>query len=500
MSMSSHQTLLAEIAVRAMRENGFVPEPPPDALAEVARCSGPDAAGAGGGGGAGAGASLPDLRGLPWSSIDNPESRDLDQIEAVEKVDGGVRLLVGIADVDRFVPSGSATDHFAGANTISVYTAPRVFTMLPERLSFDLSSLVPGQPRWAMVLETLVRPDGTVGDGRVYAALVENHAQLNYPSVSAWLDGQAAAPAPLANAPTLRAQLELQAEVAHQLAGARRRAGALDVDTHETRAVLDEHGHVQSLVAHVQDRAGRIIEELMIASNRTVARALDSAGLPSIRRVVREPERWERIVAYAGEHGHRLPPEPSSVELAKFVDKMREKHSPEEFAEISVSIVKMMGRGEYVAHMPGEKEIGHFGLATAEYVHATAPNRRYPDVIGQRLLKARDGGRARPPYDREALMAIAARCSEREAQAQKVERRVHKSAAALLLAPRVGERFSGIVSGAGAKGVWVRVFAPPVEGKIIRGGEDLEVGAKVRVRLQDVNVEMGFIDFTVVHG
>ena len=475
--------ILIEVAEAAMREKGFLPEPPEPAVAEAARAQ-PVTAPEGG---------MRDLRALPWTSIDNPESQDLDQIEVAEVVDGGTRLLVGIADVDHFVQPRSAIDQYAGNNTTSVYTGVRTFPMLPERLSFHLSSLLANEVRAAMVIETLVHPDGSIADAVCYPALVENKAKLDYPSVSAWLDGHAPPPGPLAADATLRAQVELHDKLARTLADKRRKDGAIDVDTGEVRPVVDAAGHVTGLVAHHQDRAGRVIEELMIASNRSVARALDKAGLASIRRVVKEPERWARIVTYAGERGYKLPPQPSSLALAHFVDEMRKTHA-DEFTEISLAIVKLMGRGEYVAHAPDEPDIGHFGLATMEYAHSTAPNRRYPDLITQRILKAQ-AQKKRQPYSRDELAKIAARCTEMEAAAEKVERRVQKSAAAQLLEHKVGSVFGGIITGAGDKGTFVRVFEPTAEGKVVRGGHGLAVGQKVQVRLIDVNVSKGFIDF-----
>jgi exoribonuclease R len=297
----------------------------------------------------------------------------------------------------------------------------------------------------------------------------------------------------LADDATLRAQVELHDKLARTLAESRRRDGAIDVDTGEVRPVVDAGGHVTGLVAHHQDRAGRVIEELMIASNRSVARALDKAGLPSLRRIVKQPERWARIVAYAAERGATLPPEPSSQALSRFIEQMRAAH-PDEFSEISLAIVKLMGRGEYVAHAPDEPDIGHFGLATMEYAHATAPNRRYPDLVTQRILKAKARG-GKQPYRRDELATIAARCTQMEAMAEKVERRVQKSAAAQLLEHRVGSVFSGIITGAGDKGTFVRVFEPTAEGKIVGAAHGLAVGQKVQVRLVDVNVTKGFIDF-----
>jgi len=475
--------ILVRVAEAAMIEKGFLPTPPAAAIAEAARAQPITAAIDG----------MRDLRALPWTSIDNPESQDLDQIEAAEAVDGGTRLYVGIADVDCFVAPRSAIDDFAGNNTTSVYTGVRTFPMLPERLSFHLSSLLANELRAAIVIETLVHADGSISDAVVYPALVENKAKLDYPSVSAWLDGKAPPPAALKKEPTLQAQVRLHDELARTLADSRRRDGAIDVDTGEVRPVIDANGHVTALVAHHQDRAGRVIEELMIASNRSVARALDKAGLPSIRRIVKQPERWARIVAYAAERGATLPAAPSSQALSRFIEQMRSAH-PDEFSEISLAIVKLMGRGEYVAHAPNEPDIGHFGLATMEYAHSTAPNRRYPDLVTQRILKARARGLTQP-YRRDELATIAQRCSQMEAMAEKVERRVQKSAAAQLIQHRVGNVFSGIITGAGDKGYFVRVFDPTAEGKVVRGERGLAVGQKVQVRLLDVNVAKGFIDF-----
>jgi VacB/RNase II family 3'-5' exoribonuclease len=478
--------ILGEVAEAAMAEKGFVAHPPPDAVAEAARAPAVVAA-----------PGLRDLRALPWTSIDNPESQDLDQIEVAEAVAGGTRLLVGIADVDRFVPKGSAIDRFAANNTTSVYTGVRTFPMLPEKLSFHLSSLLANEPRAAIVIETLVKDDGSLGDTSVYPALVENKGKLDYPSVSAWLDGKAPPPGALAGDATLRAQVELHDKIARALADARRKAGAIDVDTGEVRAVVDAQGHVTGLEPHHQDRAGRVIEELMIASNRGVAHVLDRAGLPSLRRVVKQPERWQRIVAYAHERGVTLPAAPSSKALADFLDAMRAQHAGDEFTEISLAIIKLMGRGEYVAHAPGEPDIGHFGLATMEYAHSTAPNRRYPDLVTQRILKAHAAGKP-SPYSRQELATIAAHCSQMEAQSEKVERLVQKAAAAQLLQSRVGATFDAVVTGAGDKGTFVRVLSPVAEGKVVKGAQGLAVGQHVKVKLLDVNVRKGFIDFEKV--
>lgn len=481
--MTNERSRLQQIAERAMTEQGFLPHPPPAAIAEVARLDD----------------ELPnrprDLRALPWTSIDNPESQDLDQVEVCERVAGGVRLYVGIADVASYVAKGSATDEYAATNATSVYTGVRVFPMLPHRLCFDLTSLLADRARLALIFETTIDDDGAMHGCKVYPGIIENRAKLDYPSVSAWLDERGPMPAALHD-PVLQEQVRMQDALATQLGEARRRRGALDVESGETRAVVDTNGVVTGIVAHRQDRAGRVIAELMIASNQTVARVLDDARITSIRRVVKQPERWPRIVAYAAERGVTLPASPDSVALSQFVAQMRSER-PDQFGEISLAIVKLMGRGEYVAHRPGAPEVGHFGLAASQYTHSTAPNRRFIDLATQRLLLALAHG-APSPYSDEELAAIAAHASQREGDAQKVERRVQKSAAASLLAHRCGERFDAIVTGASSKGTFVRVLSPVVEGKIVRPLDKIEglaVGDRVRVVLRDVSVDKGFIDF-----
>ncbi len=474
---SAESALLAETAERAMTDRGFLPHPPPEALAE-AQASTPlqHAAGA------------KDLTALPWTSIDNPESRDLDQIEAVEAVDGGLKLYVGIADVEHCVPFGGANDRFAGHNTTSVYTGVRTFPMLPERFSFDLTSLVAGQKRLSVVVETSVAADGTAKSGAVYAAVTLNKAKLDYPSVSAWLDGKAPPPPGLAGAPELQKQIQLQDALAKSLNAGRKRLGALDIDTKEVQAVLDEHGTVTALTPHPQTRAGDIIEEIMVVSNSTLAKELDARGQASIRRVVKAPERWAKIVAYAAGFNAALPAQPSALALSRFADQMsREK--PERFAEISLALVKLIGRGEYEAHSVGADETGHFAMAAGAYTHSTAPNRRYVDLVTQRLVKKTR------PYSLAELSAVAQRCTDQEVASKKVERLVQKAIGAMLLKHRVGETFAGVITGASDKGTYVRIFDVPVEGKVVAGEKGLEVGHAVRVKLVGVRVERGYIDF-----
>ena len=470
---------LAAIAERSMTEGGFIPHPPPQALAD-AQAATPmqNADGA------------KDLSALPWTSIDNPESRDLDQIEAVEAVDGGIKLYVGIADVEHCVPFGKAIDLFAGHNTTSVYTGVRTFPMLPERFSFDLTSLVAGQKRLSVVIETFITADGQVKSGAVYTAVTLNKAKLDYPSVSAWLDGKTPPPPGLAGNADLQKQVQLQDGLAKSLGASRKRLGALDIDTREVSVVTDPHGVVSHLAANEQTRAGSIIEELMIASNTALAKELDARGQPSIRRVVKEPERWAKIVVYAAGFAVTLPAEPSALALSGFADKMRTEKA-DRFAEISLALVKLIGRGEYEAHEPGEDETGHFGLAAQAYTHSTAPNRRYVDLVTQRIVKKTRS------YSPAELAAVAKRCTDQEVASKKVERQVQKAVGAMLLKHRIGEVFSGVVTGAGPKGTWARIFDVPVEGKVISGEKGLDVGAAVRLKLVEANPERGFIDFAV---
>jgi exoribonuclease-2 len=473
---------LVRIADRAMREKGLEPDFPPAALAELQSIRG--AAGATG---------VKDLRHLPWCSIDNDDSLDLDQLSFGESASGGAtRLLVAIADVDALVATGSAIDRHAAVNTTSVYTAAKVFPMLPERLSTDLTSLVQDADRLAVVIDLVVAPDGTMDGSEVYRATVRNRAKLAYDGVAAWLDGHAAAPAPLAAIPGLEENLRLQDAAAQQLRDVRHRQGALDLETLETRAVWSGD-EIRDLELPRKNRARELIEDLMIAANGVTARFLDRHGLPSLRRVLRSPERWERIVEVARAAGASLPAEPDAAALELFL-RQRKKTDPLHFPDLSLTIIKLMGSGEYAVDPPGGSPAGHFGLAVRDYTHSTAPNRRYPDVVTQRLLKSALA-KAPSPYDSAELAELARHCTEQEDDATKIERQVRKSAAAMLLEGRIGQRFDGIVTGASEKGTWVRVLAPPVEGRVTQGWEGLDVGDRVSVKLTRTDVERGFIDF-----
>jgi VacB/RNase II family 3'-5' exoribonuclease len=442
------------------------------------------------------GAGIRDLRTLLWASIDNDDSRDLDQLTVAQPLAAGaVKLLVAIADVDALVRRGSPIDDHARANTTSVYTVAQTFPMLPEKLSTNLSSLGEGQERLAIIIEMTVEADGSVTASDLYRASVVNRAKLAYDSVSAWLCGTALAPARLAAIQGLDQQLRMQDKVAQALRRARRARGALELESSEARAVFDD-GLLKDLRPDDSNRAKQLIEDVMVAANGVTARYLAGKGLASLRRVLRTPQRWDRIVALAGSLGDRLPDAPDAQALSEFLIRRR-RDDPVRFPDLSLAVIKLLGRGEYALESPGNETQGHFGLAVDDYTHSTAPNRRFPDVIMQRLLKAALD-RLPAPYAEDQLRSIAAHCTAQEDNAAKVERQLRKSAAALLLSSRIGQRFDAIVTGASAKGTWVRISTPAAEGKLVKGGAGLDVGDRVRVALLDTNVERGFIDFEQV--
>jgi exoribonuclease-2 len=476
---------LREIARRAMRERGFEPDFPASVVEEANALSAPARP-----------AGVPDLRSLAWVSVDNDDSRDLDQLSVAEaRADGSVRLLVAVADVDAAVRPGGAIDGRARTNTTSVYTPARVFPMLPERLSTDLTSLNEGEDRLAIVVSLTVGRDGSVAGSALSRALVRNKAKLAYDAVAAWLDGKAAAPPPVAGSPEIAAQLRLQDGVAAAMKERRAERGALALASVESKVVF-EGDLLADLRAEEENRAKEMIQDFMIAANTATARFLEGKGLPSIRRVLRAPERWSRIVALARDLGEHLPDAPDAKALQAFLLKRRAA-DPERFPDLSLSVVKLLGSGEYGVEAPGRPAEGHFGLAASDYAHSTAPNRRYPDLVTQRLVKAALAG-AECPCSVGELEALARHCTEQEDDAAKIERQVKKSAAAMVLAPRMGERFDGVVTGASPKGTWVRVFRPPVEGRVVRGESGLDVGERVRVELVGTDVERGFIDFARV--
>ena len=473
---------LKALAHQSMVDNGFLPDLPAEAAREVAALDGHVPAKD----------DVRDLRALPWSSIDNRESRDLDQIEVVEQLPGGdVRVMIGIADVDWLMPPGSALDAHAAHNTCSVYTGVDVFPMLPERLSCDLTSLNFDADRLAIVIELVVDQGGTIKDGDVYRALVRNRAKLAYEDVSAWLSGGAIPPG-VTEVPGLERQLRIQNDVAQLLQALRFRHGALDLETIEARPVT-VNGKIVSLAVTEKSHARELIEDFMIAANGAMARFFDTKKRSSIRRVVKSPERWLRIVALAKTHGATLPDEPDARALSEFLHDRKTKEK-ERFADLSLAVVKLMGPGEYALERASGVHTGHFGLATQDYTHSTAPNRRYADLVTQRLLKAALTG-ARSPYSDEELATLATRCTAKENDARKVERTMRKVFAAMLLSDRIGDEFDAIVTGATPNGTFVRLISPPAEGRIVRGEQGLDVGDELKVRLVATEPRKGFIDF-----
>ncbi len=475
---------LQAIARRAMIERGLDPDYPPAARAELDLIHGPAMK---------ASASVRDLRDLLWCSIDNDDSRDLDQLSVAEPLAGGsVKLTVAVAEVGALVRQGSALDGHASRNTTSVYTAGGIFPMLPEKLSTDLTSLGFNADRVAIVIEMVCAPDGELGETNIGEALVRNRAKLAYNSVAAWLEGTGAMPAAVASVAGLAENIRLQHGMAQILRARRHRRGALSLQTLQPRAVFSGET-LQDLKPDESNVAKNLIEELMVASNGVTARYLEKRNFPSVRRVVRAPAKWDRIVELAAERGASLPGAPDGVALEKFLVAAM-KADPVHFPDLSLCVIKLLGRGEYVIEYPGGSAPGHFGLAVKEYAHSTAPNRRFPDLLIQRLLKAAmENGR--PPYPNDELASLAQHCTDQEDAAKKVERQVVKSAAALLLAPKIGVTFDSMVTGINDHGTWVRIFHPPVEGKLEKGFADLKVGDRLRVQLVHTDAERGYIDF-----
>jgi exoribonuclease-2 len=478
---------LVAAAHAAMIEHGFQPEFPAGTDQELAAIEAhPEPPAAPG---------IQDLRNLLWSSIDNDTSKDLDQIEWAEQLaDGRIRVLVGVADVDARVPLGSVIDGHAKSETTSVYTGVKVFPMLPVELSEGITSLNENQDRVAHVIEFSVDASGTASDGKVYAALVRNRAQLAYNGVGAWLEGTGPAPAKVAASSDLAAQLKLQDKAAQWMVGGRFQHGALDLETIETRPEM--HGDQPVDIVHQQkNRATSLIEEFMVAANGVVARTFEAAGVASIRRIVRTPKRWDRIVEVAQGLGTTLPATPDSKALNDFLLAQKQK-DPDHFSDLSLTVIKLMGPGEYVLVKPNEPSPGHFGLAVQDYTHSTAPNRRFPDIVTQRLVKAWLA-KAPQPYSENDLNAIAVRCTLMEDAARKVERDMQKRIAAVVLHPRIGQSFPAIVTGVNQYGTFVRTLNPHVDGMVVHGGKGLDVGDKVTVKLVSTDPQRGFIDFAV---
>ncbi len=482
-----HRSILQRIARRVMIERGLLPDFSAQAIAELNGITSAATA---------IGETARDLRNLAWCSVDNDDSRDLDQLSVAETLpEGVVKILVAIADVEILVKTGLALDEHAKHNTTSVYTAAQIFPMLPEKLSTDLTSLNFDSDRLAIVIEMAISPDGSLQSSDIYKALVCNHAKLAYNSVAGWLEGTGEMPQAIGVVNGLAENLRLQNTVARKLKSLRHEHGALDLETVEARPVF-EGDEIKELVVEKRNSAKDIIEDFMITANGVTARYLAAKNLPSLRRVVRTPKRWDRIVEVAAEHGFKLPDVPDSKSLDEFLISSRSA-DPLRFPDLSLSIIKLLGAGEYVVELPGGSSAGHFGLAVKDYAHSTAPNRRYPDLITQRLLKAAMAGDPMP-YATDELEALAKHCTENEDAAKKVERQVEKSAAAIVLESKINQRFDAIVTGASVKGTWVRLLHPPIEGRLVSGFEGLDIGNRLNVQLIHTDVERGFIDFKKV--
>jgi len=478
------RSILQRIAHRAMLEKGLFPDFPVQALAELDGIFGPATR---------TGESMRDLRNLLWCSIDNDESLDLDQLTVAEGLpEGAAKVLVAIADVDAVVKKESALDGHARQNSTSVYTVAETFPMLPEKLSTNLTSLNYESNRLAIVIEMVFAGDGSLQSSDIYRATVRNQAKLAYNSVAAWVEGNGPMPEGISTVKGLDENLRLQDRVAQKLKALRHLHGALDLETIEARPVFDGD-ELKDLEADKRNRAKEIIEDFMIAVNGVTARYLASKKVASLRRVVRTPKRWDRIIELAAERGSTLPGKPDAKALEQFLVSAKAA-DPICFPDLSLSVIKLLGSGEYLVQLPGGSVSGHFGLAVKDYAHSTAPNRRYPDLITQRMLKAAMAGRAQP-YENDELAALAKHCTEAEDAAKKVERQVTKSAAAMLLESRIGEQFDAIVTGAADKGTWVRLVHPPIEGRLESGFEGMDVGQGLRVQLVRTNVERGYIDF-----
>jgi VacB/RNase II family 3'-5' exoribonuclease len=466
---------LAAAARQEMIDHGFEPDFPREAERQLASINGrPDP-------------SLPDLTSLPWSSIDNDDSRDLDQIEWAERTGDGTRVLVAVADVDSQVAIGTPIDSHAARETTTVYAGVRTFPMLPERLSTDLTSLSEGQDRVALLIDFTVAADGSIGAHKVLRALVRNHQRLTYNATGPWLEGTGQPPTA---SPEIQAQLQLQNETAHALRAARDRLGALTFDRKEVEPVFD-NSHIKGITTRASNRASRLIEDFMIAANEVMAQTLRAAGVSSIRRVVKAPERWSRIAQLAEHYGEKLPEDPDPKALNEFLLR-RKQADPVHYPDVSLAVLKLMGPGEYVLMRAGDGAQGHFGLAAQDYTHSTAPNRRFADLVTQRLLKAVG---ARSPYSDNELDGIARNCTLKEDAARKVQRAMTKRIAAVAMAGRVGQSFAAVVTGVTPKGVFVRIVDPPVEGRLMRGEQGLDVGDRLHVTLLRTDPNLGYIDF-----
>lgn len=476
-----HKPSLTAIAQQAMVDRGFLIDFPKPVINEVAALSSSLPNG-----------SIRDLRDKPFFSIDNDDSKDLDQLTYAEENGNTTKIYVAIADVNYLVKKGTAIDQYALHNTTSVYTPTKVFPMLPLKLSTDLTSLNENTDRCSIVVEVNVDSEGSFALSTIYPALVRNHAKLTYNSLSAFLELDTPLSHPIAKQPAFSEQIRLQDLIAQKIKKFRYRQGALSFGIIELKPVMMD-GMVVGLEETVHNRANTLIENFMISANVSVTKYLVGQNIPTLRRVVRVPKRWDRIVDLAAELEYKLPSEPHSKALRDFLQLQR-KRDPLHFPDLSLAIIKLIGKGEYVVGLPGVEQLGHFDLALQDYAHTTAPNRRFPDLVMQRLLHSAFT-KAPLPYSENELSSIAQQCTKKEDDATKVDRRVRKSAAAMVLAPQVGHEFPAMVTGAGEKGTWVRLFNPPLEGKLVKGFQGLDVGNRITVKLINVDINNGFIDF-----
>lgn len=473
-----------------MVQNGFEPNFPADALAELAeKASQPEPRD-----------NLPgisDLRDLLWSSIDNATSRDLDQIEYAEQLENGdIKILVAIADVDHLVKKDSALDRHAAKNTVTIYTETEIFPMLPEELSTGLTSLNEGEDRMAVIVELVVKENGDVPGNEVFLGIVRNKAKLAYETVGAWLDEGGEIPEKVVSTSGLKDQIELQIKAAERLHKFRMEKGALEFESIESSAVV-ENGDVKGIVSVRENSARKLIENFMVAANVEMAEYLEGHNFLSLRRVVKTPQHWEGIREIAEKKGVNLPESPDARALAEFLVEQRKKDELH-FPDLSLAIIKLIGSGEYVVQRPGEDGDGHFGLGVRDYAHSTAPNRRYPDIVVQRMVKAAIKGQPQP-YSEEELLAIADHCNVQEKAARKVERKMRKIVAATVMKRHVGESFDAIVTGVTDHGTFARILRPPVDGRIVRDETGLKIGQKIGVKLLSADPKNGFIDFAAKH-
>lgn len=485
--MSNHSFDLPASAYAEMLREGFKPDFPDGTEAQIEQIRSSSQSSQGG---------LRDLRDLLWSSIDNDTSRDLDQIEVAERVDGGIRVQVGVADVSSAVKKNTPIDRHAAFQTKTVYTGVRNFPMLPNELSTDLTSLNENVDRAAMVVEFLVDAQGRRSGAAIFGATVRNKAQLAYSRVGPWLEGKSDPDVKIEGSLELQDQLKLQNEAAQTLREHRVSEGALEFHRIEADPVIVD-GEVRSIATSPKNHATELIEDFMIAANETMAETLLDAKRSCLRRIVRTPERWDRIVELVGRYGTQLPAEADSGALNAFLRKQRAS-DPIHYPDLSLAIIKLMGPGEYVLSSGTDtKPPGHFGLAARDYTHSTAPNRRFADLVMQRLVKALLASEPAPYTDAE-LAAIATQCNLQEKAGRKVERTMQKRVAAVALQDSIGHVFQGVVTGASEKGTYVRVFDPPVEGRVVRGEKGLDVGDRVSVKLLHTNPQMAYIDFGYV--